>query len=806
MIPELNSIDQYPTQIVKTVNAASDTDSPASLHKALLDLGESLLVYITGILFGEYKRSGEVSEKVEAEFYKYSSRKPSFGVFLSFMRILSKAQTPSILSSRFDKSMEYSRVSEFVLMFEMLKNIVNEGHESGLEILVNQAKKGRTMPKKGVIDFFNSFVMIRNIYAHPEDKAGPKNNKRKWPLSEEYFSFINLFMQSALNEIIAGFHIFEKYRPVLAKSLDDRNKKGDFLVEVGDDESQLTLDLTPEDLHFINTNLRYILGPDNQPYIKLYYNMIPQLNPSIAQKIINAEKAKAMEPVIVDMINAKLEDKQIDKMELLVLKDTAKASFITEERLFQLIEKAKSKLEIQGDIFVEGKEASLKPFFNIWWLNYLNMLPKIPQATIKSELAESSKIKGRIKELKEKRKKVNAKVKGREQKLRKLKKSERKYKKSGSKMLEKTTEKISDLTSELEELKLAQGEKLQEFDTQIKDLEVRSTVSQVYRQFGIHKSMWDEINFYVEHLLDENLNSRRAFSGEDDGQTEDDTPEREWINEPNKWQIGALSYTYWARIYPAMCPLGSDFNVGLAVSRAFKWLGTVRHPEVNKKVNLPCVIIWPTWDRVMLARIDDGKLFSKYLELMREMLRDYEEELINLGTHVGCYNRTEDSWDEIPVAEYARNRENYLIEGPMFDTPDPSEDGFRIHSRIWNVIDFMENGELSFDKIARFEKEMITYIQIFSNLVVKINDYALEIGVNKETIEDRLDHMNRVKDELWVEFDKFHEEGTLFYPTGQDDKDLFVFAGELGVNRYLFNYLKNQYRFSKKWEEKRKRG
>ena len=803
MMPELNSFDDYPTQIVKPINAASKTDSPAALHKALLDIGESILVYITGILFGEYKRSGEINETVEAEFYKYSSRKPSFGVFLSFMRMLSKAQIPSILSGRFEKSMEYPAVSEFVVMFDLLKNIVTDGHDSGFVICVGQAKQGRTVPKKGVIDFFNTFVMIRNIYAHPEDKAGPKQNKRKWPLGDEYFNFINPFMQSALNEIIVYFHIFDKYRPVLAKSLDDRNKKGNFLIEVGDDESDLTLDLPFEDLNFINTNLRYILGPENRPYVKLYYNTIPQLNPSIAQKIINAEKAKAMEPVIVDMIDAKLEDKQIDKMELLVLKDTAKTAFITEERLFQLIEKAKSKLGIQGDIFIEGKEASLKPFFNTWWLNYLNMLPKIPQDTIKSELAESSKISGRIKELKEKKKKLNAKVLDREQKLRKLKKNERKYRKSGSNRLEPTIEKISDLTSELEELRSEQVQKSQGFDTHIKELEAENTVSQAYRQFGIHKSMWDEINFYVDHLLDENLNSRKTSSVEDNEQSEDETPDREWINEPNKWQFGALSYTYWARIYPAVCPLGSTFNVGFAVSRAFKWLGTVRHPEVNKKINLPCIIIWPTTDDVTLARIDDGNLFNKYNELKREILRDYEDELINLGAHVGCYNRAEDSWDEIPVAEYARNKENYVIEGPMFGTPS-SEGGFRIHSKIWNITDFMENGQLSFDRITRFEKEAVTYIQILSNLIVQINDYALGIGINKETIEDRLDHMSRVKDELWDEFDRYYQEGTPFNPTGQDDNALFLFAGELGINRYLFDYLKNQYRFSKKLEQNKK--
>ncbi|HIB04502.1 MAG TPA: hypothetical protein EYO18_02050, partial [Candidatus Marinimicrobia bacterium] len=94
-------IKDYPAQIVHPFNAYEKADADGDMHKSLLDLGESLLTYMVGIMFGEYKRSGEVSEKLETEFYKYSSRKPSFGVFLSFMRILSIEMGQTILSDKF---------------------------------------------------------------------------------------------------------------------------------------------------------------------------------------------------------------------------------------------------------------------------------------------------------------------------------------------------------------------------------------------------------------------------------------------------------------------------------------------------------------------------------------------------------------------------------------------------------------------------------------------------------------------------------------------------------------------------------
>ena len=104
MYLEENAIKEYPAHIVRPFNAYEQADEESAMHKSLLDLGESLLTYIVGIMFGEYKKSGEISEKLEAEFYKYSSRKPSFGVFLSFLRVLSKEISETILRDKFDKN------------------------------------------------------------------------------------------------------------------------------------------------------------------------------------------------------------------------------------------------------------------------------------------------------------------------------------------------------------------------------------------------------------------------------------------------------------------------------------------------------------------------------------------------------------------------------------------------------------------------------------------------------------------------------------------------------------------------------
>jgi hypothetical protein len=127
----MQNIKEYPKDIVQPFNEYDKANDEGAMHKSLLDLGESLLTYLVGVMFGEYKRSENVSEKLETEFYKHSSRKPSFGVFLNFMRILSNEMDRTILSDKFEKSKKYESASEFIYEFDLLKKVINEGADDG---------------------------------------------------------------------------------------------------------------------------------------------------------------------------------------------------------------------------------------------------------------------------------------------------------------------------------------------------------------------------------------------------------------------------------------------------------------------------------------------------------------------------------------------------------------------------------------------------------------------------------------------------------------------------------------------------
>ena len=54
-----------PSQIVMSSKRYNDATEEAVMHKTLLELAESLLIYIVGIMLGEYKSSKQVNLKLE---------------------------------------------------------------------------------------------------------------------------------------------------------------------------------------------------------------------------------------------------------------------------------------------------------------------------------------------------------------------------------------------------------------------------------------------------------------------------------------------------------------------------------------------------------------------------------------------------------------------------------------------------------------------------------------------------------------------------------------------------------------------
>ena len=838
----MQKVNDYPTQIVEPYKNAEKANGASAIHNSLLEMGESFLAYLVGIMFGEYKRSGEISDNLETEFYKYSGKKLSFGHFQYFLRDhLAKELNDSILKEKFRKTKTYKAASEFIFEFDLLKQIINDGSNDGFFDKVKSLRKGRSVGEKGLIEFFESFIQVRNINAHPDEKAGPKDNKRKWPLGKEYYAFINPYMHAALTELVEDFDILSAYKPVIARMLDDKNKKGTFVLEQGGKDSELDIDLSADDLRFMNKDIRYLLDSDDKLFVKLYYHAIPQLNPKVAKKIIDREKAKAMEPHLSDMIRDKLaDDGKIDDMEYLVLRDTAKTSSISDERLFQLIDAVKNQLQIKesvgtpenkGDKFIEAKDDKTSLSFNPWWLRYITMLQKVDKKIIKQERTKVKQLRDIIKKLKQQKKSLpinkrleNAKKnlkKKKEQKATQLKKMRERVA-SKRDMRKKATkpERKAALLDEINSLKDDIETKREMFDVQIEELVEKLNINEQENaeklniikdiddkilaktnelewyfsttQWGIHKNVWKEIDQYLTSFLDKNFNFNTSNSNGYEG--DNDVSSNEWTHNPNQWQIGNLSYTYLAQIYKNDAPLGKAYNVGLAISKKFLWFGeNVLDDSLIESLKKPCTVVFASQVDDIVAKIDiDGRLGVKRIELINDFLKDYEKELLHIGANVNCWKKKE--MDHLSEGtEYP----DYFMPLKVFLEQKDDFKPISIYSKIWTLDSFLYNGELNVKSMEKFGAELPIMMTMQMNLVTMLNDYALEIGVNQETINERFDQFNRLKKIMFMEYQKLYPEGTPFQPTKDETNIWRTYAREeLG--------LESDYQYAMIFEDFRK--
>ena len=420
-------------------------------------------------------------------------------------------------------------------------------------------------------------------------------------------------MQDALSELLEEVEEFSSYKPIYLKEKKFEKDALSFLKEYGDKTDELEILIDEEKKSKLSSETRYLLSPEGKLHSKFYQTEIPSVNPEIAPKLVEREKAKIMEPVLLEMIKSKLEDKQIDTMEYLVLKETAISSFISEKRLEELIEAVKSQLNISEDVFVDKKQEKQNPVLNPYWLVYF---------------------------------------------------------------------------------------------AQLKDSKVEKS-SDIFNTTNLHKNMWKQMEEYVYFLINEYLNNDFLT----------------WECKSNQFQIGNLAHTYWGQIYPENSPFQNGFSVGFIVSKSFNWVKVKKNNPLKEKLSQPCILVYTTLHNRYMDDVDyDRKLQDKYGEINFELLEREKEILTELGAFTnGLSYRTGDIHG---IDDY-------------FEQKKDSADDKRvwIYSKVWNISDFEENGVFSSGLSSAVEKEIVTFLSIFSNSVTSINDFMITNGFNYEQLK-----------------------------------------------------------------------
>jgi len=821
--------NKYPSKIAIPLMGLDEIDSEEVLHSAMLGLCETFLIYITAILFGEYKQCGNINEEIEAGFYR-NNKNLSFGKFQELLRLLSKNFGKTILAEKFIDTKSYPATGKLVLEFDLLKKAINDGADNNFFECTELLRKGKTEPKAGLLKFFDTVIEIRNIKSHPEEKAVSKDRKRKWPLNDEYYEHINPLMKEALLEAIDDFDILKTYKPVLAKSLNEQ--KGRFEIEIGNKQQEVELTLTEEELGKVTSNMRYLLDHNEKLFIQLYYGTPPSVNKDIAQKIMDSEKAKMMSPHLKDQIkNFLSNDGRIDEMELMVLTLNAKTSNISNEELFLMIEKeVKNDGNIQGtvgtpdkrgDIFIKGKNNDLRMTFNPWWMKYFAMVPNISKDVITKQKEDEKKLLDKIDKLKDEIKKlpITKKIGNLEQQIKKEKINIRKakeklYEKKRKKRSARTDETENNYIKDIEAIKTKKTESEQKVKKDFEELKIRveekekitadikNTIESLKQnldessglnQWGIHKKLWKELDQYVEFMMSITLNKTENKSQEED--------EKEWVKTSANWSQGALYHFYWSRIYPAKAPLENIFHVGYAIGNRAKWLPKNNDnidDSLRAKLRKPVTVMWTSMEDKRYPIIDPSSfLLKKKHEIIMSLIGQYEKELLDLGVNITV--TPVEYWDKVLGCVEEEDKFNEFITLKNFIG---KKDKYKVHalySRLWSIDDFYENDQLNMKAVAQYETEMNTLMRIFSNVIVQLNDFALTQGINEEKIKQLEDQFGRYAERLNDEFNKFNKPGSGFKPDKEKKDEWKQLAkNQYNIDEYMFETILQAYRLKSK--------
>ena len=357
-------------------------------HKALLNFGESLIIYCEGMLFGEYRKEGLLIEQVERNLYNCATRPASLGVHWGFVRDLTKNLPESPLAAKFPLKEKLEACSVAVFKFGLLKGAIlnkdaSQRITSDFSEKLDELSKGRNVPQAGKLAFFNDcFISVRNIFAHPDQVIKKTGEVVNWPLTDEYFDLINPLMESALVEIYDDLKsVFTQYPAAEVEIIETTGDSLTCKLSLGGGIEDLTIQLENH-IKIDEEELVFVDYEKKQIYVQ-NYSRPPQVTAEMAAKIAKDEKKKQIIKVLEPLISQCLQDNEIDSTEYFSLKMTAESGYIEEDELKTLIGKVRQRqgLDIQFEI-IDSSDGDQVQRFNPWWLKYLSIRKYLVDASV----------------------------------------------------------------------------------------------------------------------------------------------------------------------------------------------------------------------------------------------------------------------------------------------------------------------------------------------------------------------------------------------------------------------------------------
>jgi hypothetical protein len=306
----MNLSTQLPKSIEKTINDLARAREKAAKQKYLIDLGESLVMYLCSFTLGEYKEQASTSLDLEKSFIK-NSKNVSFGIYLGWLRegskFLNQEKTPSRIHLLLHAQNDLAELSVFIKVFEKLKNLVEENDMPDFSSIQTSIQK-ENFGKTNLLQFFDVFIQLRNRIAHPNKEV--KGRIVSWPFSEDYFDAINPYIEQALARCIKELNKIWEFRQYIVES----NEDGLLTLKDEDSDELQEFEMKSE----YKEGVKVFANPENMVLLSDWKLLLRAGDEAIAK--IKAEEDELRNKASVDelkiAIRAALDDQQISLEEM----------------------------------------------------------------------------------------------------------------------------------------------------------------------------------------------------------------------------------------------------------------------------------------------------------------------------------------------------------------------------------------------------------------------------------------------------------------------------------------------------------
>jgi len=300
---------KLPGNFSKTIHELARTREKSAKQKYLLDLGESLVMHLAGFLLAEYKDCGAIHIDLEKDFLK-NNKNLSFGIYLQFIRktgnFLHQIGKDSKIHQLLLGKNEIPEIGQFIKAYAAIKDVIDNQKEQVLKIAAD-LKANENSGKLNLLDFFNSFIEIRNRVAHPHKEV--KGKHISWPFNEDYFDSINPYIEKALYKTINLLANVWEFKTFTINDVDDDT----ILLE--SDEGEIT-QITA--INNLEKGVKVIVNENNNLLI-FDWKLLLKAGPEAIDAIKKEEdelRQKASIESLKEAILAALDDQQISMEEL----------------------------------------------------------------------------------------------------------------------------------------------------------------------------------------------------------------------------------------------------------------------------------------------------------------------------------------------------------------------------------------------------------------------------------------------------------------------------------------------------------